>query len=634
MKTRLPGLAAVALIAAASTAKAAQPADGPNPGGIRERTGPNAAPLPPVPYAAPRTVLPPPPPPESPSPPTTEASLTLSDVHVVGGDTAPKAYPKYRWRPAPGETPRLSLKRGEPMDAAWVRRQFALNAMIGAPTTADRIVALVLLINQAFVRNGFINTGVLLGQQDWPRTNGALELRLVTGAVVPQRPGGPPVSIEWAKGGAKGLRKRFVLQRMPSATNAPLNAIDVERDFRLLADDPAIQTINARLSPGDQPGEAHLSLTVAPQPRLDVYAAVANSRSPSVGGIRYSGGATLRNALFSGDQLSLEGGETSGLSDGAIAYATPFLTPATTLDVRGLIDQAAVIDESVRALGIRSTETSVEGGITERLLQEPLTPKPDGTGWFPAQTLSVGLRAATHHSYNSLLGMPFSFSPGAVDGVTNVDLMRGTADYVLRGEKQVFAVSATVSFGLRGTRSDLPDVIKPNPHFKVVLVQMNYARRLTTGGLEIRARLSAQQSSSPLYSAEQFSAGGQDTVRGYRENLLLADSGVIGSLELACPVRVGRLPCSAPSDDWKTVRVSLFTDGAYVRDRVGPQPAPNGLASVGVGLTWTPTSAVFARFTYGAALISAAQSGPKDIQDEGVQFSVTVHPLSLLHLIK
>jgi len=632
MKTLIFGFAALAVAAGAGAVRAAPPGVELAQAGVQDRTGPNAAPPPTPPYAIPRTLLPAPAPPEgAPTPPAGGAALRLSEVFVASGPGDNTAFPRKHWRPARGGSLRLAIKPGEAMDAEWVRRQFVLNGMIGAPTTADRVVSLVLLINQGFVQNGFINTGVLLDQQDWPKTGGVLELRLVTGAVVPARPGAPAVKIVWTKGGAKGLRKKFVLDRMRSATTAPLNAIDLERDFRLLADDPAIRTINAQLGPGTQPGEANLTLTVAPQPRLDVYTTVANSRSPSVGGIRYSGGATLRNTLFSDDLLSIDGGETSGLTDGTIAYSTPFITPSTILDARGLFDEAAVIDQSVRALGVRSTENSVEGGITERLIQEPLTPTPDGTGWIPAQSLSVGLRAATRHTYNSLLGMPFSFSTGAVDGVTNVDLMRGTADYVLRSEQQVFAVSGTYSFGLRGTGADLPGVIRPDPHFKVILLQMNYARRLTAGGLEFRARLSAQQSSSPLYSVEQFSAGGQDTVRGYRENLILADSGVIGSLELACPVTVGHLTCDAPGDDWKTVRLSVFTDGAYMRNRVGPQPDPDGLASVGFSLTWTPTRAVFARFTYGGALISATQTGPKDIQDQGIEFNVTVHPLALLH---
>jgi hypothetical protein len=51
------------------------------------------------------------------------------------------------------------------------------------------------------------------------------------------------------------------------------------------------------------------------------------------------------------------------------------------------------------------------------------------------------------------------------------------------------------------------------------------------------------------------------------------------------------------------------------------------LASLGVGLTWTPSTAFSARLTYGGALVPAPLAGPRDLQDEGVAFLVTLHPL-------
>jgi hemolysin activation/secretion protein len=172
----------------------------------------------------------------------------------------------------------------------------------------------------------------------------------------------------------------------------------------------------------------------------------------------------------------------------------------------------------------------------------------------------------------------------------------------------------------------VPGVVKPDPHFRVVLLQVNYARRLTAAGLEFRVRLVGQQSNSPLYSAEQFSAGGQDTVRGYRENLVLADSGVVGSLELGCPMAFGQPICAARYTNWKSVRLSAFTDAAYMRNRTGDQPTPEELSSVGLGLGWTPSDALSVRVSYARALVGAPRSGSKDLQDDGFQFNVTLHP--------
>ena len=46
----------------------------------------------------------------------------------------------------------------------------------------------------------------------------------------------------------------------------------------------------------------------------------------------------------------------------------------------------------------------------------------------------------------------------------------------------------------------------------------------------------AQISADPLLSIERFAIGGRDTVRGYRENQLVRDSGVVASAELRIPL--------------------------------------------------------------------------------------------------
>jgi len=94
-------------------------------------------------------------------------------------------------------------------------------------------------------------------------------------------------------------------------------------------------------------------------------------------------------------------------------------------------------------------------------------------------------------------------------------------------------------------------------------------------------------------------------------------------------VGVARGWCAGRSDDWRTVRVSVFSDGAVVHNQVDPQPTPASIVSVGAALTWTPSSVLHARFTYARALIKAPITGAPDLQDRGVAFEVTIHPLSL-----
>jgi hemolysin activation/secretion protein len=617
-----------ALVLLAVAAGAAHGQIAPDQGQSRERTGPNAQQPFQAPFAVAKPVFPPLAPAAPPALPGADETVLFSDVRIDDGGGRFAARPARAWRPAesPGAEVRLDHSVGEILGSGWVHRQFEHNRLIGVETTPDRIVEVVLLINRAFVENGYINSGLLLPEQGWPARGATLELQLVAGRVVPLQEGGPAITVNWKEGRSRGLSSGYIRARMPAAYLWPLDAAAVERDFRVLADDPAIRTINAQLAPGPFPGQATLSVVVDPQPRFDLYGTLANSRSPSVGGDRAAVGGSVRNALVAGDILGGEYGVTSGLSDGSAYYSAPLPGPGTLVDARAAFDDAAVVDQNLRALNIRSKESSFEVGVSDRVIDSPLTPRPSGEGWIAARSLTLGLHLEHRQSTSTLLGQPFSFSPGAVNGRTALDVLRLTADWIERGERQVITASGTVSLGLDGTASETPTLDR---NFTAILVQLNYARRLGDGGLEFRARAAGQAASGLLYSMERFSVGGQDSVRGYRENLLLADSGALGSIELSCPVGAARGTCTGRSDDWRTVRISAFADAAVVRNQVAPQSNPRSIASVGVALTWVPSSLISARLTLAQPLVRAATPGSTDLQDRGIAFEITIHPLGL-----
>jgi hemolysin activation/secretion protein len=354
----------------------------------------------------------------------------------------------------------------------------------------------------------------------------------------------------------------------------------------------------------------------------------ANSRSPAVGGERIATGAFLRHLVTSGDILSGEYGQTDGLEDATISYVTPFVSPRTTLSIRGSLNNAAIVDRPLVPLDISSRDRAAEIGLTQRILAAPLLPNGSGD-WIPARSLSAGVLFAYRESKSFLLGEPFSFSPGSVNGRSEYYALRLIGDYVQRSVDQVIALSLTGTMGLDGTRSDLVGVPSPSRNFLAVLAQANYARRLTEQGLELRARLTGQYSGGTLYSGERISAGGEGTVRGYRENLLLADRGVVGSVELSHPLRLGGERRGTSSLDWGLFSVGAFADAAYLRNARPPQPAPAFIPSVGGSIAWTPSEAIEARLSYGHALRDIEQTGSRDLQDRGFHFRVSVFPLKL-----
>lgn len=593
----------------------------------RQRTGPDAVAPPVADYAAPVAL----PQPAFAVVPTlatpTRSALAVSNV-AIRSEAEPDGPPPPGWRPPTEELSGLNLDHvpGERLDASWVRRQFERNGLIGGAGTADRALALVQLINATFLSAGYVNSGLVV-QREHPLVDGTLNLELIFGRLTSLENGAPALTVKFSDGSAQGLNADYIAHRMPSAMRRPLSGLDIERDFRLLADDPTIQTVNADLRPGSRPGEASLLLLIDPQDRIDLYLTAANSRSPSVGGERIAAGGSIRNLLSGGDILSGEAGMTKGLDDYTAGYATPLFTPALSLTLRGSINNAAVVDSQLVPLDIRSRDRAGEIGLTYAVLRQPLTPLGEARGWSPARALSFGVLVAQRRSRSFLLGQPFSFSPGSVDGRSKYTAVRLVGDYLVRNVKDVFAASVTATMGLEGTRSTVPGALNPDRNFKALLVQLNYARRLTAQRLELRARVTGQIADSVLYSGERLSSGGERTVRGYRENLLLSDKGAIGSIELSQPFSL--LPRYRAGFDWGSFAVAAFADGAVLRNHGAAPISQRSIYSVGGSLSWVPSDAIAARVSYGVALKKVPSLGNRDIQDRGLHFSLTVYPLRL-----
>lgn len=594
---------------------------------LRQRTGPQASgPL------LPDYAVPPAPPPATPAPAIAEtkpdaAPIIFSDI-IVDANRIAVARPHRGWQgdPAADGQPALSPPGAQGFDADWVRRQFIDRRLIGEPVSLDRVVALIEAINLAFVQNGFINSGVQLAD---PRgaDGGVLHVRLVYGRLASDA--GAPVTVQWGAHGAKGLSADYIRHRMRSTQQVPIDAGAIERDFRRLTEDAAIASVTADLRPGTVPGEAVLALTVDPVARGDAYIAVGNSRSPAIGGERGAIGGSLRNIALAGDVLSAEAGLTVGRPDFAGAYSTPFFAPAITATLRGNYSDAAVVDRPLLPLDIQAREWSIEAGLSYRPLGAPLTPAGAGK-WRAARSLAIGFRLIHRQTRAYLLGMPFSFSPGSVSGRAEYSALRLTADWIERGTRHVTALSATATQGLEGTRSDIADIARPSPSFRVFQLDFSHAYRIDDHGLELRARGYGQIADGILYSAERLSAGGAYTVRGYRETLTLADSGVIGSLELARRFSLTGGRAGRGGFDPGAFSASIFADTAILRNEAEPAPGNDWLASVGVGLGWVPSNALMAKMSYGYAIIPAQQIASRDLQDRGISFSATLHPLLLL----
>ncbi|MGB3650239.1 MAG: ShlB/FhaC/HecB family hemolysin secretion/activation protein, partial [Rivularia sp. (in: cyanobacteria)] len=65
--------------------------------------------------------------------------------------------------------------------------------------------------------------------------------------------------------------------------------------------------------------------------------------------------------------------------------------------------------------------------------------------------------------------------------------------------------------------------------------------------------INTQLTPDSLLSLERFSIGGVDTVRGYRQNQLVSDNGVLGAVELRIPL----------TENPKNLQVNPFVEKRY-----------------------------------------------------------------------
>ena len=123
-----------------------------------------------------------------------------------------------------------------------------------------------------------------------------------------------------------------------------------------------------------------------------------------------------------------------------------------------------------------------------------------------------------------------------------------------------------------------------------------------------------QLASNSLLSIEQFSLGGQGTVRGYRQDTLLSDNGIFASAEL-------RLPIARLKEVQGTLQIAPFIDVGTVWNTGRENPQPNTLVGSGLGLLWQMGDTFTARLDWGIPLVNI-DTNKRTWQENGVYFQL------------
>ncbi len=473
-------------------------------------------------------------------------------------------------------------------ELAEVTQQFA-----GREITFAELIAAEAAVTQKYVAAGYINSGAVIpANQTFPKEGGVVKIRIVEGGL-------DEIQIT----GNRRLNSNYVRSRLERATRRPLNRDRLLEALQMLQLDPLIANISAELQAGSRPENSRLEVRVKEANSFSAEVFADNNRSPSVGSFRRGVRINQANLLGLGDGLEVSYANTDGSNEFNGSYTVPVNARNGTIGFAASAASTNIIEEPFDAVQIEGKSRTYE--LTYR---QPILEKPD-------RTLALGLSFSRQESDTFLSGERFALSAGANDrGETRVSAVRFFQEYVQRSSRQVFAARSQFSVGtnfLGATANDSG----PDSSFLAWRGQAQYVRLLAPETLLI-VRSDIQLADRPMLSLEQIGIGGVQSVRGYRQDLLLTDSGAIASAEVRIPV--WRVP-----EIQGLLQVAPFIDFGvgWNHSEEKPNPDSDKLLGAGLGLVWQMGDRLNVRLDYGIPLINA-RSGDRTLQEKGLYFRI------------
>ncbi|MGF1478237.1 MAG: ShlB/FhaC/HecB family hemolysin secretion/activation protein [Cyanophyceae cyanobacterium] len=451
--------------------------------------------------------------------------------------------------------------------------------------TFEELLTLRSAVTQLYIENDYITSGAFLP------VNQVLEdvvrLQVVEGKL-------EQVEIS----GLNRLREGYVRSRLGVTRDTPLNQERLLDALRLLQLDPLIEQINAELTAGTTTGRSVLLLSLAEAPAFHSGVFVGNNRPPSIGSTQ--GGVFIAhdNLLGLGDRFRAEYGTSEGLDLYDISYAIPINASNGTVSFRYSNSDSDIIADDFRDLEINSEADTFSVGFRQPIVRLPET------------EVALGLSLDLRRSQSFLGDRPFSFFLGSDNGESNVTVLRFSQEWVERRAERILSVRSELSFGLDAFEATINDT-GTDGQFFAWRKQFQYAQQLPAN-LLLLTGVSAQLTPDSLLLLERIAIGGISTVKGYQENQLVADNGVIGSVEVRIPL---------VDSVRNQLQLAPFFELGSVWNNDAPDPEPSTIVSLGTGLLWQLGSSLDLRLYYGIPLVSVDRDSDS-LQANGLHFLV------------
>ncbi len=457
------------------------------------------------------------------------------------------------------------------------------------------------IVTKLYTDNGYINSGAVIPAQNI--SDGVITIQVIEGRIERE-------DIQVKVNGR--LSEDYVLARLKRGTKTPLNIKKLQEALQLLQLDPLIENLNAELSVGTNRDRWKLQVEVNQANAFRPVIFANNSRTPSVGSFQRGIELSHNNVSGEGDRASLVYKNTDGSNDFDVNYTVPFNSLNGTVGLRYRYITSDIVESPFNTLDIESKTDEYEISLRQPILVS--------AGTNSTQELAVGLELSRQANRTTVGNQPFELSAGSEpNGETKITAVRFFQDWTRRSRQEVIAMRSQFSVGLDAFDSTI-NSDEPDSSFFAWRGQAQWLRQLdSNSNINLLLRSDIQLSTSDLVPLEEFSLGGIESVRGYRQDSLLGDNGVLFSAEV-------RIPIHRWNAQQNSISIIPFVDlGTVWSENTQNNQEEDTLASVGLGLQLAISDRLRARVDWGVPLIEV-EDRDDTLQENGIYFSLEYFP--------
>jgi len=473
--------------------------------------------------------------------------------------------------------------------------QELISPLIGKTVSRQELEALVSEIDQLYVKNNYITSNAVLDEDSLGTGN--IHIAIVEGSI-------QEIIVE----GNKRVKSSYITNRIERGITTPFNPNNLEDQLKLLRLNPLFENVSATLKKGDTANRNIVVINVEETRPFFGKFEVNNYSAPSVGSEKMELDLNYANLTGNGDQIYVNYEHTfaGGLDDIILGYNLPVNRLDGNVNMEFEYNANEVIQEPFDRLNIEGESMSFAINYRQPIIKTP------------RQELALSVGFAHENGQTFILDQPtgFGFGPDE-DGRSKTTVINFAQDYLSRSDSGVWYLRSqfNVGTGLFDATSNDGDI--PDGQFFGWLGQVQRVQIFNPNHFLI-IQGDMQFTTDSLLASQQFTIGGGQSVRGYRQNYLAGDNGLRFSVE-------DRIILQRDENGAAVIQLAPFLDvGAVLNNTNNPNSLSQNqtvIAGLGLGLLWNPEKNINMRFDYALPLVEI-DNKEDNAQDEGFYFSI------------